>query len=144
MNIAEEGTIHYSPGGTLKTIPAALALAACALTLASTGSAAVEFGANDDTGKYLGAGSSAYFSQMAAAGLRQNVMTLKWDPSAPMTIPDRAFLDGSLPNAQAAGIKVVFALYGAKPTTFTGDGGTAEAFGAWAGQSVLAEICARY
>jgi len=79
----------------LKTISAAFALGACALTLASTGSAAVEFGANDDTGKYLGAGSSAYFSQMAAAGLRQNIMTLKWDPSAPLTIPDKAFLDGS-------------------------------------------------
>ena len=46
---------------------------------------------------------------MAAAGLRQNVMTLKWDPAAPMTIPDQAFLDGALPAAQAAGIKVVFA-----------------------------------
>ena len=50
-----------------------------------------------------------------------------------MTIPDKAFLDGAVPVAQAAGIKVVFALYGAKPTTFTGDGGTAEAFAAWAG-----------
>ena len=71
---------------------------------------------------------------MAAAGLRQNVMTLKWDPAAPMTIPDQAFLDGAVPVAHAAGIKVVFALYGAKPTTFTGDGGNAEAFAAWAGQ----------
>ena len=118
----------------MKTISAALALGACALTLASTGSAAVEFGANDDTGKFLAGGSAAYFSQMASAGLRQNVMTLKWDPAAPMTIPDKVFLDGALPVAQAAGIKVVFALYGAKPTTFTGDGGNAEAFGAWAGQ----------
>jgi len=118
----------------LKNISAALALGACALTLASTGSAAVEFGANDDTGKFLAGGSASYFGQMAAAGLRQNVMTLKWDPAAPMTIPDKVFLDGALPVAQAAGIKVVFALYGAKPTTFTGDGGNAEAFGAWAGQ----------
>jgi hypothetical protein len=114
----------------MKRLSAALALA-CALTGTATASA-IDFGANDDTGKYFGAGSAAYFTQMAAAGLKQNVMTLKWDPSAPMTIPDKAFLDGSMPIAQATGIKVVFALYGTKPTTFTGDGGTAEAFAAWA------------
>jgi hypothetical protein len=119
-------------GRILKKLTAALALA-CALTCATTASAA-EFGANDDTGKYLAGGSASYFGQMAAAGLRQNVMTVKWDPAAPMTIPDKAFLDGAVPVARAAGIKVVFALYGAKPTTFTGDGGNAEAFGAWAGQ----------
>lgn len=116
----------------LKRFSAALALA-CALSFTAT-AGAVDFGANDDTGKYLGSGSAAYFAQMAGAGLTQNVMTLKWDPGAPMTIPDTAFLDGAIPQAQAAGIKVVFALYGARPTTFTGDGGTAEAFGAWAAQ----------
>jgi hypothetical protein len=115
-----------------KKLTAALVLA-CALTL-TTAASAVDFGANDDTGKYLAEGSTSYFGQMAAAGLRQNVMTLKWDPAAPMTIPDQAFLDGALPAAQAAGVKVVFALYGARPTTFTGDGGTAEAFAAWAAQ----------
>ena len=118
----------------MKTLSAALAVGACALTLASAASAAVEFGANDDTGKYLGVDSSTYFGQMAAAGLKQNVMTLKWDPFAPLTIPDQAFLDVALPQAEAAGIKVVFAVYGTKPTTFTGDGGTAEAFAAWVGQ----------
>ena len=116
----------------MRKLTAALALA-CALTFA-TAASAVEFGANDDTGKYFAGDSAGYFGQMAAAGLRQNVMTLKWDPAAPMTIPDKAFLDGALPAAQAAGIRVVFALYGAKPTTFTDDGGTAAAFAAWAAQ----------
>lgn len=116
----------------MKKLTAALALA-CALTFA-TAASAVEFGANDDTGKYLAGGSASYFGQMAAAGLRQNVMTLKWDPAAPMTIADQAFLDDALPAAQAAGIKVVFAVYGARSTTFTGDGGTAEAFAAWTAQ----------
>ncbi|MDQ3067158.1 MAG: hypothetical protein M3R12_08435 [Actinomycetota bacterium] len=116
----------------MKKLTAALAFA-CAVTF-TAGAGAVDFGANDDTGKYLGASSSAYFGQMAAAGLKQNVMTLKWDPSAPMAIPDRDFLDAAIPLAQAKGIKVVFALYGARPTTFTGDGGTAEAFAAWAAQ----------
>jgi len=119
-------------GRTLKKLTAVLALA-CALIFA-TAASAVEFGANDDTGKYLAGDSASYFGQMAAAGLRQNVMTLKWDPAAPMTIPDQAFLDGAMPAAQAAGINVVFAVYGAKPTTFTGDGGTAEAFAAWTAQ----------
>ena len=116
----------------MKKLTAALALA-LGLTF-TAGASAVDFGANDDTGKYLSGDSVSYFGQMAAAGLRQNVMTLKWDPAAPMTIPDKGFLDGAVPVAHAAGIKIVFALYGAKPTTFTGDGGNAEAFAAWAGQ----------
>ncbi|HUQ23984.1 MAG TPA: hypothetical protein VM049_13355 [Gaiellaceae bacterium] len=116
----------------MKKLTAALALAGALIF--ATGALAVDFGANDDTGKYLAGESATYFGQMAAAGLRQNVMTLKWDPAAPMTVPDKAFLDAALPAAQAAGIKVVFAVYGAKPTTFTGDGGMPEAFAAWVGQ----------
>ena len=118
----------------MKAISATFALGACALTLASAGSAAVEFGANDDTGKYLADGSADYFGQMAAAGLTPERDDAEvGSEQHPMTIPDQAFLDGALPAAQAAGIKVVFALYGATPTTFTGDGGTAGAFAAWAG-----------
>ena len=117
----------------MKQLIAAVALL-CALTVTPGGAAAVEFGANDDTGKYLGAGSTAYFAQMAGAGLTQNVMTVRWDPAAPMTIQDQPFLDAAIPLAQAAGIKVVFAIYGIKPTTFTGDGGSDWAFAAWAAQ----------
>jgi hypothetical protein len=114
----------------LKKLIAAVALL-CALTV-TPGAAAVDFGANDDTGKYLGAGSTAYFTQMAGAGLTQNVMTVRWDPAAPMTIQDQPYLDAAIPLAQAAGIKVVFAIYGVKPTTFTGDGGSDWAFAACA------------
>ena len=34
-------------------------------------------------------------------------------------------------RAQEAGVRIVFALYGERPTTFTEDGGTPEAFAAW-------------
>src|SRR5215211_5751166 len=79
----------------LKRLIAALACA-CVLSLwvfGSTAAAGVEFGANDDTGKYSLDGGAVYFPQMAAAGLKQNVMTVRWKPSDPLNIPDQAALD---------------------------------------------------
>jgi hypothetical protein len=93
----------------LKKLLVALACAG-ALVTASPASA-VDFGANDDTGKFAADGGSAFFGQMAAIGLKQNVMTVRWQPSAPTTIPDKAFLDRAVPRALAAGIKPIFAVY---------------------------------
>ena len=98
----------------MKRITAALALA-CALML--TGSAtAVDFGANDDRGKYAEDGGAAFFGQMASAGLRQNVMTVRFLPSSPLAIPDKPFLDVAVPTAAAAGIAPVFAVYPYPPS----------------------------
>ena len=113
----------------LTKLLALLGAAACAL---SAGAGAADFGANDDTGKFLAADSAAYFGQLAAVGLETNVMSLKWDPALPEAIPDQLLLDAALPHAEAAGVQIVFALYGARPTAFTGDGGTPEAFAKWA------------
>ncbi|HWL32084.1 MAG TPA: hypothetical protein VNP89_00645 [Gaiellaceae bacterium] len=87
---------------------AALALA-CALTFAGT-AAAVDFGANDDTGKYARDGGAAFFSQMAAARLKQNVITVRWTPGS-REIPDRELLERVVPAAVEAGIRPVFAVY---------------------------------
>jgi hypothetical protein len=107
-------------------------LLALACSVFAGGSGAAEFGANDDTGKYLGDASGDYFTGMAAVGLKTNVMTLKWDPARPEEIPDQVLLDAALLRAREAGVQVVLALYGLRPTTFTEDGGTPEAFAAWA------------
>jgi len=92
---------------------------------------AAEFGANDDTGKYLADTSGQFFSDMAATGLKTNVVTLKWDPQQPDTIPGRERLDAALPLAQAAGVRIVFAVYGARPTVFTDEGATPRQFADW-------------
>ena len=94
----------------------------------------VRFGANDDTGKYSLDGGAVYFPQMAAAGLKQNVMTVRWKPSDPLNIPDRAALDVAVPNAVAAGIEVVFAVYPYPPSELEVGGVSHLAFAAWLDQ----------
>ena len=100
--------------GILKKLAAALLLA-CALTFATTAHA-VDFGANDDTGKYSGEHAATFFEQMAAAGLKQNVMTVRWRPSAPKAIPDDEALDRGVAAAVAAGIAPVLAVYPYPPS----------------------------
>ncbi len=90
----------------MKRLTAACALA-CALTFTTTASA-VEFGANDDTGKYAADGGAAFFAQMRATGLTRNVMTVRWTPGS-TAIPDASFLDRAVPAAVAAGIEPIFA-----------------------------------
>ena len=64
----------------MRTLTAACALL-CALTLTTTASA-VDFGANDDTGRYSADGGASFFAQMQASGLAQNVMTVRWTPGS--------------------------------------------------------------
>ena len=112
----------------MKKLTAALALA-CALTFATTASA-VDFGANDDTGKYAADGGAVFFGQMKATGLGQNVMTVRWTPGS-AAIPDQGFLDDAVPTAVAAGIKPVFAVYPYPPSAIESGGADPAAFAAW-------------
>jgi hypothetical protein len=112
----------------LKLLTAAFACA-CALTFAANASA-VDFGANDDTGKYAADGGAAFFSQMRATGLKQNVMTVRWTPGS-TAIPDRAFLDRGVPAAAAAGIKPVLAVYPYPPSAIESGAANPAEFGAW-------------
>jgi hypothetical protein len=68
---------------------------------------------------------------MASIGLRTNVIALHWEPTLPEAIPDRVVLDAALPNAEAAGVKIVLALYAARPTVFTTEGVRARQFAEW-------------
>ena len=97
----------------MKQLIAALALAG-ALSFAATASA-VDFGANDDTGKFAADGGVEFFSQMAAAGLKQNVITVRWTPGS-SEIPDRELLERVVPAATEAGIRPVFAVYPYPPS----------------------------
>lgn len=97
----------------MKKFTLALALA-CALGFAATASA-VDFGANDDTGKFAADGGVEFFSRMAAAGLKQNVITVRWTPGS-SEIPDRELLERVVPAATEAGIRPVFAVYPYPPS----------------------------
>ena len=112
----------------MRKLTAACALL-CALTLTTT-AAAVDFGANDDTGRYSAGGGATFFAQMKASGLSQNVMTVRWTPGS-TGVADAGFLDSAVPAAVAAGIKPVFAVYPYPPSAI--EAGTADpaAFGAW-------------
>lgn len=106
------------------------ALAALAVTtLALAGSAsAVDFGANDDTGKFKeGAAQSTFFQQMKDASLKINVMSAKFNPAAPTTITDKTFLDRAIPAARAKGLKVVLAIFPTKSKA-AAEGATPEQF----------------
>ena len=101
----------------------------CALTFSAAASA-VEFGANDDTGKYAADGGAAFFAQMRATGLTRNVMTVRWTPGS-AAIPDASFLDRAVPAAVAAGIEPIFAVYPYPPSAIEAGGVDPAAFGAW-------------
>ena len=89
------------------------ASACAALALAGTASAALQVGVVDDSVR--GANGTTSLSQMNDVGLTQVRVTVLWDSTAPMTIPDQARLQQMLPFAQARGVRVVFAVYPAKP-----------------------------
>ena len=68
---------------------------------------------------------------MAAANLKQNVITVRWKPSDPTNIPDQAALDVAVPMAVAAGIEVAFAVYPYPPSELEVGGISHLAFAAW-------------
>ena len=112
----------------MRRLTAACALV-CALTLTTT-AAAVDFGANDDTGRYSAGGGASFFAQMKASGLSQNVMTVRWTPGS-TGVADKAFLDNAVPAAIAAGIKPIFAVYPYPPSAIESGAADPAAFAAW-------------
>ena len=111
---------------------------AWALACAATATAA-DIGANDDTGKFaLDAGASQY-REMAAVGMRELVITVRWLPSDPLGLGDRPVLDLTVAAARSAGLDVVFAAYPYPPREVAGGLARPAAFGAW-----LAELARRY
>ncbi len=83
-----------------------------ALALVSVGSAtAADIGANDDTGKWAPDGGVAFFGHMSSYGLRQTVMSVRWQPSAAAAISHVELLDRAVAAATAAGLNVVLAVY---------------------------------
>jgi hypothetical protein len=94
----------------MRRLAIASMLAAVALATAPAAHAA-DVGANDDTGKFAPDGGAAFYERMAAMGLRQTILTVRWRPSEPDVIQHQELLDRAVPAAASHGIRVVFAVY---------------------------------
>ena len=113
----------------MRTIVAAAAcIAALALVV---GAASGGIGANDDTGKFAPDSGEVFFSQMAARGLQQSVMTVRFTPSEPTKVPDGAKLDAAIPIAEAAGLRVVLAVFPYPPRELAAGRATPKSFADW-------------
>jgi hypothetical protein len=103
-----------------------LILVAVLVLAAATGRAAgaatgLTVGVNDDAAKDPGV-MPWLFPAMSAAGLRNVAITLRWDETAPATIPDQAKVGWAMERARATGVTVVLDLYPLRSTVFTGGG----------------------
>jgi hypothetical protein len=106
---------------------------ACVLVGAGVAHGA-DVGANDDTGKYAADAGATFYAEMASLGLRQVVVTVRWQPSDPLALRERPLLDLTVAAARAAGVRVVFATYPYPPREVESGLARPEAFGAWLGE----------
>ena len=88
-----------------------------ALALAGSASA-MDVGVVDDHG-VAPANSSTFFDALGALGMRENRITITWDPAAPTTIERQQALELYLPLASLRGIRVVFAVAPARADSIT-------------------------
>jgi len=94
----------------MRLLAAATALTVALLAGASAAPAA-DVGANDDSAKFAADGGLTMYRQMAAVGLRQTVIGVRFKPSEALVIQDKQLLDRAIPNALDAGLRVVLAVY---------------------------------
>lgn len=121
----------------MRILAAATALLVALLGGASTGRAAV-IGANDDSAKYADDGGAAMYAQMAALGLKQTVIGVRFVPSDALVVQDKPQLDRAISSATAAGLRVVLAVYPYPPRELEAGLGSPGMFASYVG--VLASI----
>lgn len=114
-----------------RRVGAAVAAAVVLACVLAGGSRAAEFGANDDSGKYAADGGGVFYGKMSALGLRQTVITVRWAPTSPTALLERALLDVTVPIAIASGLEVVFATYPYPPREIEAGFARSASFAAW-------------
>jgi len=112
-----------------------LLAAATALTVALLSGASVaratDVGANDDSAKHAADYGAALYGEMAAVGLRQTVIGVRFKPSEALVIQDKRLLDQVIPNALDAGLRVVIAVYPYPPREIEAGLGTPTLFASY-------------
>src|SRR6185312_13337831 len=88
---------------------------------AAAASPAVLYGVADDAGKYADDSGASFYGRIAATGLKADRFTVTWNPAAPMTIPEKAFLDRAVPEASLHGVQIVMSV---RPTRANAIGGS--------------------
>lgn len=105
-----------------------------ATLLAGAGAApAADIGVNDDAAKHLDDRGAALFREMAALGLRQTVIAVRFKPSEAVVVQDKRQLDAVIPNAIDAGLRVVLAVYPYPPRELEAGLGSPSLFGSYVG-----------
>src|SRR5262245_4127015 len=114
--------------GRFATLATACAVGVAVLAGVST---AADIGANDSTATFVADGGAAFYQEMAALGLRQSVLTVRFRPSMPSTIPNQDALDSAVQQATAAGLKLVVSTYPYPPRELAHGLSTPVAFASW-------------
>ena len=121
----------------MRILATATALTVVLLCGASVGVAA-DVGANDDSAKHSDDGGAAVYAEMAALGLRQTVIGVRFVPSEAVVVQDKPLLDRAVASAQAAGLRVVLAVYPYPPREIEAGLSSPSLFASYVG--VLASI----
>ena len=107
-------------------ITSLIAFGCAALALAGGARTAIAVGVSDDRGKEANA--SAFFSTLHDLGLTENRVSIIWNPAQPSVIPQQQKIQQWLPYAQAAGVKIVFAISSKNARDFSSASGAAAKF----------------
>jgi hypothetical protein len=102
---------------------------AAGLVLAGSASA-VDVGVVDDYG-IAPDNSAGFFDNLAALGMRENRLSIPWDPDAPTTIPNQSALEQYVALATLRGVRIVFAVAPTKANAITSAPGAAGAYAAF-------------
>src|SRR5262249_54810168 len=94
-----------------------LASVACLCTGANAW-AAPRFGVSEDMPKYAKDGGASLYPRIRALGMSETRFTVRWSPATPTTILEQGFLDRSMPVAERAGMRIVFAVFPLEAPTF--------------------------
>jgi len=116
----------------MRILAAATAFTVALLAGASVATGA-DIGANDDSAKHSADAGASMYREMAALGLRQTVIGVRFKPSEAVVIQDKQRLDRVIPNALAAGLRVVLAVYPYPPREIEAGLGSPSLFGSYVG-----------
>jgi len=111
-------------------------LCACAVlacTAAGAARAGLDVGVTEDAGKTADGGVS-FFSTLNDVGLKVNRVSINWDAANPTTIGGQAEIAAWLPQAQAAGTRIIFAVSPQSANGLTKPPGTPAQFAAFVAQ----------
>jgi hypothetical protein len=98
-----------------------LLLCGCAVLACAAAGAAragLDVGVTEDAGK-TGDGGASFFATLNDVGLKVNRVSINWDAANPTTIGAQAEIASWLPQAQATGARIIFAVSPAKATDLT-------------------------